>query len=149
MYHETFPGEAMTVLVDYFAREISDSLEVCRRFPELAAKGMLSLRLDTTGGRYIEGLDPASSYAVLERFSPESIRGYRSEEELRYLVGTGVSAAAIFHLRAELDRAGFDKVKIVASSGFGPAKCRVMRGILVAAGGLSLREIKHNRVSPN
>ncbi len=81
MYHETFPGESMTVLVDYFAREISDSLEVCRRFPELAAKGMLSLRVDTTGGRYIEGLDPASSYAVLERFSPESIRGYRSEEE--------------------------------------------------------------------
>ena len=126
MFHETFPTEGMTVLVDYFAREISDSLEVCRRFPELAAQGNLSLRLDTTGGRYIEGLDPASSYAVLERFSPESIRGYRSEEELRYLVGTGVSAAAIFHLRAELDRNGFDKVRIVASSGFGPAKCRIM-----------------------
>ena len=126
MFHETFAGEPMTVLVDYFAREISDSLEVCRRFPDLASKGLLSLRLDTTGGRYIEGLDPATSYAVLERFSPESIRGYRSEEELRYLVGTGVSAAAIFHLRAELDRAGFDKVKIVASSGFGPAKCRIM-----------------------
>ena len=43
MFHETFPGEPMTVLVDYFAREISDSLEVCRRFPDLAAKGMLSL----------------------------------------------------------------------------------------------------------
>jgi nicotinate phosphoribosyltransferase len=126
MFHDTFPGEPMTVLVDYFAREISDSLEVCRRFPELAGKGMLSFRLDTTGGRYIEGLDPATSYAVLERFSPESIRGYRSEEELRYLVGTGVSAAAIFHLRAELDKAGFTAVKIVASSGFGPAKCRVM-----------------------
>lgn len=126
MFHQTFPTEGMTVLVDYFAREISDSLEVCRRFPELAAQGNLSLRLDTTGGRYLEGLDPASSYAVLERFSPESIRGYRSEEELRYLVGTGVSAAAIFHLRAELDRNGFDKVKIVASSGFGPAKCRIM-----------------------
>jgi len=126
MFNETFPGEPMTVLVDYFAREISDSLEVCRRFPELAAAGRLALRLDTTGGRYIEGLDPASSYAVLERFSPESIRGYRSEEELRFLVGTGVSAAAIFHLREELDRAGFNEVKIVASSGFGPAKCRVM-----------------------
>ena len=126
MFSETFPGEPMTVLVDYFAREISDSLEVCRRFPELAAAGQLALRLDTTGGRYIEGLDPASSYAVLERFSPESIRGYRSEEELRFLVGTGVSAAAIFHLRQELDRAGFEAVKIVASSGFGPAKCRVM-----------------------
>jgi nicotinate phosphoribosyltransferase len=126
MFNETFPGEPMTVLVDYFAREISDSLEVCRRFPELAAAGQLALRLDTAGGRYIEGLDPASSYAVLERFSPESIRGYRSEEELRFLVGTGVSAAAIFHLRDELDRAGFKEVKIVASSGFGPAKCRVM-----------------------
>ncbi|MBM3645092.1 MAG: nicotinate phosphoribosyltransferase [Alphaproteobacteria bacterium] len=126
MFAETFPGEPITVLVDYFAAEISDSLAVCRRFPEIAARGELALRLDTTGGRYLEGLDPATSYAVLERFSPESIRGYRSEEELRYLVGTGVSAAAIFHLRAELDRAGFDKVRIVASSGFGPAKCRVM-----------------------
>jgi nicotinate phosphoribosyltransferase len=126
MFHETFPGDPMTVLSDYFAREVSDSLEVCRRFPDLAAKGMLSFRLDTTGGRYIEGLDPATSYAVLERYSPESIRGYRSEEELRYLVGTGVSAAAIFHLRHELDAAGFKATKIVASSGFGPAKCRVM-----------------------
>jgi nicotinate phosphoribosyltransferase len=126
MFHETFPGDPMTVLSDYFAREVSDSLDVCRRFPDLAAKGMLSFRLDTTGGRYIEGLDPATSYAVLEKYSPESIRGYRSEEELRYLVGTGVSAAAIFHLRHELDAAGFTATKIVASSGFGPAKCRVM-----------------------
>jgi nicotinate phosphoribosyltransferase len=126
MFHETFPGEPMTVLSDYFAREISDSLEVCRRFPDLAEKGMLSFRLDTTGGRYVEGLDPATSYEVLERYSPESIRGYRSEEELRYLVGTGVSAAAIFHLRHELDAAGFTATRIVASSGFGPAKCRVM-----------------------
>ena len=126
MFHETFPGEPMTVLADYFAREVSDSLAVCRRFPDLAAKGVLSFRLDTTGGRYVEGLDPATSYAVLEKYSPESIRGYRSEEELRYLVGTGVSAASIFHLRHELDAAGFKKTKIVASSGFGPAKCRVM-----------------------
>ena len=126
MFHETFPGEAMTVLVDYFAREVSDSLEVCRRFPDLAEKGMLSFRLDTTGGRYVEGLDPASSYAVLEKHAPDSIRGYRSEEQLRYLVGTGVSAAAIYHLRSALDRAGFAKTRIVASSGFGPAKCHVM-----------------------
>lgn len=126
MFAETFPGEGMTVLVDYFAREISDSLEVCRRFPDLAEKGMLSFRLDTTGGRYVEGLDPAKSYGVLERYAPRAIRGYRSEEELRYLVGTGVSAAAIFHLREQLDAAGFRRTRIVASSGFGPAKCRVM-----------------------
>ncbi|MDF2764700.1 MAG: nicotinate phosphoribosyltransferase [Rhodospirillales bacterium] len=126
MFHETFPEDDMTVLVDYFAREVTDSIGVARHFPELAASGRLSVRLDTAGGRFVEGLDPAASYAVLERNAPRAIRGYRSEEELRYLVGTGVSAAAIFHVREALDREGFQKVKIVASSGFGPAKCRVM-----------------------
>lgn len=126
MFHDTFNDEPMTVLVDYFAREVSDSLEVCRRFADLAAAGRLSVRIDTPGGRFVEGLDPPASYAVLERNAPRAIRGYRSEEELRYLVGTGVSAAAVFHLREALDRSGFNKVKIVASSGFGPAKCRVM-----------------------
>jgi nicotinate phosphoribosyltransferase len=126
MYHESFPGEPMTVLVDYFAREITDSLSCCRRFPELAAAGLLSVRLDTTGGRYVEGLDPQASYAVMERHAPQSIRGYRTDDELRHLVGTGVSAAALFHVRERLDAEGFDKVRIVASSGFGPAKCRVM-----------------------
>jgi nicotinate phosphoribosyltransferase len=126
MYRETFPREPMTVLVDYFAKEITDSLAVCARFPELAAAGELSLRLDTHGGRYTEGLDLARSYDVLERHTPKAIRGYRTEMELRYLVGTGVSAAAVWHLRQSLDTAGFRKVKIVASSGFTPAKCRMM-----------------------
>ncbi|MGE0660540.1 MAG: hypothetical protein AB7F36_11050 [Reyranellaceae bacterium] len=126
MFNDTFSDEPMTVLVDYFAREVSDSLEVCRRFADLAGAGKLSVRIDTPGGRFVEGLDPPASYAVLERNAPRAIRGYRSEEELRYLVGTGVSAAAVFHLREALDRSGFNKVKIVASSGFGPAKCRVM-----------------------
>ena len=126
MFHETFPEDDMTVLVDYYGREVSDSIAVARRFSDLAAAGRLSFRLDTAGGRFVEGLDPAASYAVLERHVPGAIRGYRSDEELRYLIGTGVSAAAIFHLREALDREGFQKVKIVASSSFGPAKCRVM-----------------------
>lgn len=126
MFHETFPDANLTVLVDYFGREISDSLAVCRRFPDLAAAGRLAMRLDTPGGRFVEGLDPPRSYAVLERHVPEAIRGYRDETQLRYLIGTGVSAAAIYLLREKLDEAGFDKVKIVASSGFGPAKCRIM-----------------------
>ena len=126
MFHETFPDEALTVLVDYFGREITDALASCRRFPELAAQGRLSLRLDTHGGRFVEGLDPAESYAVLERHAPGAIRRYRSETELRFLVGTGVSAAAIWRLREALDAAGFPAVKIVASSGFGVDKCRVM-----------------------
>ena len=126
MYREVFPDEPMTVLIDYFGQETSAAVAVARRFPELAASGGLSVRIDTPGGRYCEGLDPARSYEVLEHHAPHAIRGYRSEEELRYLVGTGVSAAAIWRLRQALDEAGFTAVKIVASSGFGPAKCRMM-----------------------
>ncbi len=126
MFRAVFPDEPLTVLVDYFGQEITDALAVARRFPELAAAGRLAVRLDTPGGRYCEGLDPAGSYAVIERHAPQSIRGYRTEEELRYLVGTGVTAAAIWRMREALGEAGFGGVKIVASSGFGPAKCRMM-----------------------
>ena len=126
MFHETFPDDALTVLVDYFGREITDALAVCARFPRLADTGRMAVRLDTHGGRFLEGLDPAESYAALERHAPGAIRRYRSDTELRYLVGTGVSAAAIWRMRESLDAAGFPKVRIVASSGFGVDKCRVM-----------------------
>jgi len=126
MFHETFPDADLVVLVDYFGREISDSIAVCQRFPELTAAGRVSLRLDTPGGRYVEGLDPPASYAVLERNAPDAIRGFRSELELRFLIGTGVSAAAVWHLRERLDKAGFDQARIIASSGFTPEKCKVM-----------------------
>ena len=121
MFREVFPHEAMTVLIDYFGQEVTDSLAVARLFPDLAAAGRLAVRIDTPGGRYCEGLDPARSYEVIERHAPQSIRGYRSAEELRHLVGTGVSAAAIWLLRRTLDEAGFPAVRLVASSGFGPA----------------------------
>jgi nicotinate phosphoribosyltransferase len=126
MFHDTYPNEPMTVLVDYFGREISDALSVCARFPEMAQQGMLSFRLDTHGGRFLEGLDPAESYAVLERNAPGAIRRYRSDTELRFLVGTGVSAAAIWRLREALNAAGHPKARIVVSSGFGVEKCQVM-----------------------
>ncbi len=37
-----------------------------------------------------------------------------------------MSAAAIWHLRQALDDAGLAAIRIVGSSGFGPAKCRMM-----------------------
>jgi nicotinate phosphoribosyltransferase len=129
MYAETFPGEPLTGLVDYFGREVTDALAVCQRFPDLAEEGRVSVRLDTHGGRFVEGLDTQSSYAVLERHVPRAVRQYRNEEELRWLVGTGVSAAAIFHLRDALDEAGFPKARIVASSGFNFFKCQVMGSV--------------------
>lgn len=126
MFHEVYPDDMLTVLVDYFGAEVSDALAVCHRFPELAEKGLVAVRLDTVGSRFCEGLDPATSYQVLDRHVPGSIRGFRTEQELSYLVGPGVSAAAVWYMRESLDKAGFPHVKIVASSGFTPEKCHVM-----------------------
>ena len=129
MFHAAFPEDPLYVLVDFFGHEVTDSLAVCRRFPELAAAGQLGVRLDTHGGRFMEGLDVAASYAVLERHVPQAIRTYRTAEELAWLTGTGVTAAAIYRMREELDRAGFERVKILASSGFGPSKCKLMASV--------------------
>ena len=126
MFHDTHPNINLTVLVDYFGQEITDAIAVCARFPDLASSGKLSIRLDTHGGRYVEGLDMANSYAVLERNATKAIRGYRSEAELRHLIGTGLSAAAIWHLREALNNAGYPNAKIVGSSGFSPEKCRII-----------------------
>lgn len=126
MSDETFPDEPLTVLVDYFGKEVTDALAVSHRFAERARAGSLAVRLDTPGGRFLEGLDPPRSYAVLERRAPEALSGYHSDSELHHLVGPGVSAAAIWVVREALDREGFTDVKIVASSGFGLEKCRLM-----------------------
>ena len=49
MFRDVFPDEPLTVLIDYFGRELSDAVAVARRFPELATEGRLSLRIDTPG----------------------------------------------------------------------------------------------------
>ena len=126
MFAAQYPAEPLTVLVDYFGREITDALAVCEAFPEQARNGELSLRIDTHGGRFVEGLDTARSYDILDRCAPAAIRTYRTEQELRWLVGTGVSAAALWHFRLALDDAGWNRVRIVASSGFSATKCKVM-----------------------
>jgi len=126
MFVARFPQDDLTVLVDYFGREVTDALEVCNHFKDMAQAGRLAVRLDTHGGRFLEGLDPQESYAVLERHAPTALRRYRSQNELRYLIGTGVSAAAIWRMREALDASGFGAVRIVASSGFGMEKCSVM-----------------------
>ncbi|MDA8004230.1 MAG: nicotinate phosphoribosyltransferase [Alphaproteobacteria bacterium] len=125
-YEKQWHNEDITVLVDYYAREVTDSLAVASHFHERAAKGGLAVRIDVAGSRYIEGLSPPKSYEVLERRAPEALRRYLTAEQQKFLIGPGVSAAAIWHLRDALDGAGFDKVKITASSGFGPEKCEAI-----------------------
>jgi nicotinate phosphoribosyltransferase len=43
----------------------------------------------------------------------------------RVLFGTGVSLAAVIHMRQRLDAAGFNGARIVASSGFNVFKCKM------------------------
>ena len=129
MFSNTYPNCPLTVLVDYFGKEITDSLEACNVMKELADKGLLSLRIDTHGGRFVEGLDTAKSYALLDKNASHAIRTFRIEQELKWLVGTGVSAAAIWHLRLALNNKGWNKVKIIASSGFSPEKCKLMSSV--------------------
>ena len=129
LFNKIFPVEPLTVLVDYFGKEISDSLEVCEALSSIAKAGRLSLRIDTHGGRFVEGLDTANSYELLDKNAPDAIKTFRTEEELKWLVGTGVSAAAIWHLRLSLNNNGWNKVQIVASSEFGPQKCKLMSSV--------------------
>ena len=124
LFHETFPDEPMTVLADYFGQEVTDALAVCARFPDLAAAGRLSFRIDTHGGRYLEGLDDERSRAVLRQHAPDALNA--GLDDLKPLIGPGVSGAAIWRLREALDDASYTKARIVASSGFGVTKCRAM-----------------------
>ena len=129
MFHAVFPDDPLYVLVDFFGREVTDTLEVCRRFPELAAAGRLGVRLDTHGGRFIEGLDVAASYAVLERHMPQAIRTYRTAEELAWLTGTGRHRGGDLPYARGARRGRLRQVKIIASSGFGPSKCKLMASV--------------------
>lgn len=130
MYYETFNPTSMTILVDYFGKEIDDAMLVCEKFGDLAQSGNLSLRLDTHGARYLQGLDNNKSYEVIEKYSknynPNSLYEYQDKEELEYIVGKGVSVASIYYFKEKLINAGFNQVKIVASSGFNMKKCNIM-----------------------
>lgn len=148
LYAAQFPDEErLTVLVDYEGREVTDALAVCRWFfgdggPGEAGGRSLAFRLDTHGGRHLEGLDWSSSVATLLRWTrlptPDgvlrrAVAGFDyheaglSADELRdkFLFGTGVTAAAVVVFRQALDDAGFGRARIVVSSGFDTLKCRV------------------------
>lgn len=125
-YHATFPQEPMTVLVDFDGKEVTNSITLVQRFPDLLKQGKLGVRIDTNGASYLEGLDHGRSYDVIEQSIPEILNADLDKKQLEYLIGKGVSAAAIWHLRNELNKAGAEKMQIIASSGFNTAKCKLM-----------------------
>jgi nicotinate phosphoribosyltransferase len=149
MYVEAHPKDNLTVLIDYFGHEYSDSLAVCRwwtnevRPKDPSGSRQLGLRIDTHGERYAEGLDYEKSVDIVVNWlhvpnEYEAVRHVMGEEAFdadslnitkdkvrRVLFGTGVSVAAVIQLRQTLDRNGFNAAKIVASSGFNLFKCKM------------------------
>ena len=149
MYVEAHPKDDLTVLIDYFGREYTDALEVCRWWTnevlpkDPSGSRRLGLRIDTHGERYAEGLDYEKSVDIVVSWlhvpnEYEAVRHVMGEEAFdadslnivkdrvrKVLFGTGVSVAAVIQLRQTLDRNGFNAAKIVASSGFNLFKCKM------------------------
>jgi len=149
MYVETHPQDNLTVLIDYYGREYSDSLEVCRWWyhdylpREPSGARQLTLRIDTHGERYAEGLDYEKSVDIVVKWLRvpnefEAVRYVMGEEAFdadslnivkdrvrKVLFGTGVSVASVIQLRQALDAHGFNACKIVGSSGFNLFKCKM------------------------
>jgi len=149
MYVETLPQDNLTVLIDYYGREYSDALDVCRWWyneylprDETGARA-LALRIDTHGERYAESLDYEKSTEIVVNWlhvpnEYEAVRYVMGEEAFdadslnivkdrvrKVLFGTGVSVAAVIQLRQTLDANGFNACKIVGSSGFNLFKCKM------------------------
>ncbi len=94
----------------------------------------LSLRLDTHGDRFAEGLTYEKSVEVVtnwlhvlmgeEAFDADTPNVVKDRVR-RVLFGTGVSVAAVIQMRQKLDAAGYNAAKVVASSGFNLFKCQM------------------------
>lgn len=100
LYHQTFPNEKITALVDYTNDVITESLKVARAFGETLG----AVRVDT-------------SQSLVDAYftrHPEAIVGQVN----------GVNPTLIKALRSALDENGFSFVKIIVSSGFNPEKIK-------------------------
>lgn len=152
MFVAARPQDNLTALIDYYGREYSDALEVCRwwfhehlpRDPSGARQ--LALRIDTHGERYAEGLNYEKSVEIVVNWlhvpnEYEAVRYVLGEEAFdadslnivkdrvrKVLFGTGVSVAAVIQLRQALDANGFNAARIVCSSGFNLFKCKMFAG---------------------
>ncbi len=149
MFVEEIPDASTIIsLVDYDGRETTDAIRCADWFykeAKLDKKGKkFGVRLDTHGGRFSEDLtfersveivgeflDVEGEYNIVERILGPGAVNLDSGNLLvdrvrRIMFGAGVSAASIIHMRQTLDRAGYKKAQIVASSGFNPQKCHIM-----------------------
>jgi len=153
LYVEAFPDEkTYTVLVDFDGKEVSDAVACCKWFfSEGPGKDgrKIGFRLDTHGGRYLEGLDWKESVNTLLKWThcvtpgeivKHALRDFdiddldgQSKDDIqdKYLFGTGVTAANVVRFRKALDDADFKQATIVASSGFDVMKCRIFGNLQI------------------
>ncbi|KKM67943.1 hypothetical protein LCGC14_1466130, partial [marine sediment metagenome] len=94
-------GVPRIALVDYANREIIDSLNVAKLHK------LDGIRIDTCGENYMQGVYPIMGY-----YSP-------NYKYLSYWFSKGVSVYGVYLVRKLLNDNGFEKVKIILSSGFG------------------------------
>lgn len=143
--------QTIIALVDYFGKEVSDGLECADWFYDDYLKQNpdsiqnFGIRLDTTGERFLEGLDyeksveivskwlkvfPADEYTTVRKVIGDDAfdaagDGY-IDKVRRHLFGKGVSAANILYMRKQFNKNNYSKALIVASSGFDLFKCQIM-----------------------
>lgn len=99
LYHQTFPNEKISALVDYTNDCVTEALRVARRFGPLLG----SVRLDTS----------------LSLFDEYFVRIGQFDPSLK-----GVSAPLVRAVREALDAEGFNYVTITVSSSFSPEKIK-------------------------
>lgn len=99
IYHKTFPNEQVTALIDYNNNVVRDSLALAKHL----GKTLRAVRVDT------------SKALVDHYFDDKDTSGFDPH---------GVCKELIFALREELDKAGYDYVKIIVSSSFTAEKIK-------------------------
>lgn len=106
IYHQTFPNEKVTALIDYNNNVVRDSL-------------MLAKHLGTTLN------------AVRVDTSKSLIDHYFDDKDTSNFDPHGVCKELIFALREELDKNGFNHVKIIVSSSFTKEKIALWKSLNV------------------
>lgn len=123
IYHETYPNEKVTALIDYHNNVVRDSVMLYKALgDELGA-----VRADT-------------SKALTDHwFDDKDTSGFDPH---------GVCKELIFALREELDKAGGNKVRIIVSSGFDETKIEewTRLGVPVDTYGVGTRLVRNDTV---
>ena len=104
IYHKTYPNEKVTALIDYHNNVVRDSLALAR----VLQHDLNGVRVDT------------SKSLIDHYFDDKDTSGFDPH---------GVCKELIFALREALDKEGFNYVKIIVSSSFGPEKIKEWKAL--------------------